>query len=139
MGNRKRPLALVKLEGNPGHRKLPSKDEEVTAVPGAPKCPAWLDATARAEWARVVPLLNAQGTLAQIDMAGIAGYCYCYSVVVKYHASKVPAEQNLVTKHLQRMQSFASLLGMSPSDRAKLSIPGRKADDEMGELLDKQI
>jgi phage terminase small subunit len=139
MGNRKKPLAIVRMEGNPGKRRLPSKDEEVTAVPGAPKCPDWLNAIAKEEWARIIPLSNAQGTLAQADMACIAGYCHCYSMVVKYHASKVPSEQNLAVKYLQRMQSFASLLGLSPSDRAKLSIPGRKADDEMGELLDKQI
>jgi phage terminase small subunit len=138
-GRKKKPLAIVRLEGNPGKRKLPSKAEEVTAVPGAPMCPDWLNAAAKTEWARVVPLMNAQGTLAQIDMAIIAGYCHCYAMVVKYRASKVPAEQNLAIKYLQRMQSFASLLGLSPSDRAKLSIPGRKVSDEMEELLAKDV
>lgn len=128
-------MAIVRSEGNPGKRHLPSKEEEVVAVPGAPPCPDWLDANAKSEWARIIPLMNAQGTLAQIDMAIIAGYCNCYSKAVKYHGSRVATEQSLALKYFQRMQSFASLLGISPSDRARLSIAGKKTKDEMEELL----
>jgi P27 family predicted phage terminase small subunit len=154
-GRKKKPLAIVRMEGNPGKRRLPSKDEEVVAVPGAPKCPDWLNGVAKLEWSRVVPLMNAQGTLAQADMAIIAGYCNCYAKAVEYSevkdlsdindpllliamADKERKDQSLALKYWARCQSMASLLGLSPSDRAKLSIPGKKIDDEMGELLDKE-
>lgn len=133
--NRKKPLALVRAQGNPGKRRLPKPHEEVTAVAGAPKCPDWLNAMAQQEWARVIPLMDAQGTLAQIDMAIIAGYCHCYSMAVKYRSSRVMAEQNLAVKYLTRMHGFASCLGLSPSDRARLSIPGKEPCDDFDKEL----
>jgi phage terminase small subunit len=133
--NRKKPLAIVRLEGNPGKRKLPSAEEEVIAVPGAPQCPSGLDALAKSEWAWAVPLLNAQGTLAQIDKGVIKGYCWCYSVADKLGRSKDKQDLRLAMQAYKQMQSFASQLGMSPSDRARLSIPGKKQVDEMEELL----
>lgn len=133
--NRKKPLAIVRMEGNPGKRKLPTEEEEVHAVPGAPKCPDWLNATARAEWARVIPLLNAQGTVAQIDMAIVAGYCWAYSMAAHHGKSKDKQDQRLALNFAKQYQSFASQLGISASDRARLSIPGRKSTDEMEELL----
>jgi phage terminase small subunit len=123
------------LEGNPGKRHLPSKEEEVVAVPGAPVCPSWLNAIARAEWARVIPLLNAQGTLAQIDMAIIAGYCQCYAIAAKFGKSPDKQDLSVAKNYFRQYQSFASQLGISPSDRAKLSIAGRKVEDEFGEFI----
>ena len=135
--NRKKPLAIVRLEGNPGKRRLPTKEEEVTAVPGAPRCPDGLRPAAKAEWARVIPLLNAQGTLAQIDMAQIAGYCQCWAIAFQYSKSSDKQDLNLAKNYFRQYQSFASLLGLSPSDRARLSIPGRKVESEADVLLDK--
>jgi phage terminase small subunit len=136
-GRKKKPLAIVRLEGNPGKRKLSTVEEEVTAVPGAPACPSWLNAIARAEWARIIPLLNAQGTLAQIDMAVIAGYCQCYAIAAKYGKSSDKGDLSIAKNYFRQYQSFGSQLGISPSDRAKLSIPGRKSEDEMEKLLDR--
>jgi phage terminase small subunit len=133
--NRKKPLAIVRAEGNPGKRKLPKVDEEVTAVPGAPLCPGWLDKIAGEEWARIVPLLDAQGTLAQVDMAVIAGYCNAYSMAAKYKKSSDKSDQNLSVKYFQLMLKCASMLGISPSDRARLSVPGKEKDDEFDDLI----
>jgi P27 family predicted phage terminase small subunit len=133
--NRKKPLAIVRLEGNPGKRRLPSADEEVVAVTGAPACPDWMNDTAQEEWAWAIPLLNAQGTLAQVDKGIIAGYCYCYSMAAKYGQSEDKQDQRLAKDYLKEMKGFASLLGMSPSDRARLLIAGKKSKNEFSEFV----
>jgi phage terminase small subunit len=135
--NRKKPLAIVRLEGNPGKRKLPKPAEEVRAVPGAPQCPPDLNAAIKSEWAWAIPLLHAQGTLAQIDKGILQGYCWAYSMASKYGKSRDKQDLRLALNCYKQMQSFASQLGMSPSDRARLSIPCRKTEDETEKLLDK--
>lgn len=59
---------------NRARRKAPSV--------AAPDCPAWLDAEAQAEWARVVPELVEAGVLARVDRAALAAYCQSWAELV---------------------------------------------------------
>lgn len=150
-GPARKPLALVRMEGNPAKRKLPKPHEEVKVAPVAPDCPEWLDKVAQAEWARVTPLLTTMGLLGKIDRTALAAYCQCYARWVE--AEKLIAQDGLLKalnenyeqqnpaitiahKYLDKIKSFCAEFGMTPSSRARMSIPGKKDEDEFEEFFE---
>jgi P27 family predicted phage terminase small subunit len=150
-GPAKRPLALVRQEGNPGKRKLPKAHEEIKVAPVAPDCPDWLDTVGKAEWARVVPLLTTLGLLGKIDRTALAAYCQSYARWVEAERvlskegttidmdsgySQIRPEVTIAHKYLDKVKSFCAEFGMTPSARARMSIPGKKDEDEFGEFFD---
>lgn len=66
-GRKPKPTALKKLEGNPGKRKLNTK--EPVPEKGMPDCPKWLLPEAKEEWKRLCQKLSEMGVLTEIDMA----------------------------------------------------------------------
>ena len=76
-GRKPKPTALKKLEGNPGKRKLNTK--EPVPGKGIPDCPKWLLPEAKEEWKRLCQKLSEMGVLTEIDMAAFAAYCQSYA------------------------------------------------------------
>ncbi|WP_079025201.1 phage terminase small subunit P27 family [Streptomyces leeuwenhoekii] len=81
------------LRGNPGGRPAPAR---VTAPPGVPDAPEWLDAEALAEWDRIVPDLDRLGVLAKVDRAALATYCAAWSKFVA--AERLLQDDDLVAE-----------------------------------------
>jgi P27 family predicted phage terminase small subunit len=152
-GPPKRPLELVRLEGNPGKRRLPKPENDVKDTSGIPDCPTWLDAAARAEWTRVVPLLDAMGLVGKVDRAALTGYCVAYSrftqaeqilgrrgltmeMVTKggglYEMQR--PEVTIAQKYLAIVKAFCAEYGMTASARARMSIDGDKEKDDFSDL-----
>ena len=69
-GRKPKPAAVKKLEGNPGKRKLNTK--EPNPGKGMPDCPAWLLPEAKTEWIRLSEKLNQMGVLTEIDRSAFA-------------------------------------------------------------------
>lgn len=149
-GPKKRPLALVRLEGNPSRRKLPTKAEEIRVPPVAPDCPVWLDKVAKAEWAYVVPQLTAMGLIGKIDRAELEAYCKLRSSWLRLMKDIDDRGERAISekgyeyanpdvatagKYLATILKICADFGMSASARARMSIPGKKDDDEFDELL----
>ena len=76
-GRKPKPTAVKKLEGNPGKRKLNTK--EPNPGKGMPDCPAWLLPEAKTEWIRLSEKLNQMGVLTEIDRSAFAAYCQSYA------------------------------------------------------------
>ena len=76
-GRKPKPTAVKKLEGNPGKRKLNTK--EPNPGKGMPDCPAWLMPEAKTEWIRLSEKLNQMGVLTEIDRSVFAAYCQSYA------------------------------------------------------------
>ena len=76
-GRKPKPTALKKLEGNPGKRKLNTK--EPMPGKGMPDCPKWLLPETKEEWKRLCQKLSEMGVLTEIDMAAFAAYCQSYA------------------------------------------------------------
>lgn len=55
-GRKPKPTAMKKLEGNPGKRKLNTK--EPVPAKGMFVCPDWLMSEAKKEWERLAKLMN---------------------------------------------------------------------------------
>ena len=84
-GRKPKPTALKKLEGNPGKRKLNTK--EPVPAKGMPDCPKWLLPEAKMEWERLCVKLSEMGVLTEIDMAAFAAYCQSYARSWRFRGS----------------------------------------------------
>ncbi len=150
-GPRPKPTALKLVEGNPGHRPLNLREPKPRL--DLPKCPAWLDREAKAEWKRQAPELYAVGVLTVVDGTVLAAYCEAFSLwkraSVRLQAQarnddKVLAEGilvmtksgNVILNPLQGacnvarrdMVRLAAELGLTPSSRANLEAANREQD-----------
>ena len=67
VGRKPKPTDVKKREGNPGKRKLNTK--EPVPAKGMPACPDWLMLEASNEWKRLAELMNLMGVLTEVDMA----------------------------------------------------------------------
>ncbi|WP_326659604.1 phage terminase small subunit P27 family [Streptomyces sp. NBC_00385] len=136
------------LRGNPGGRPAPKR---VTAAPGVPDAPEWLDAEALAEWDRIVPDLDRLGVLALVDRAALSTYCAAWSVWVR--AERLLQEDDLVAerragngpaKHpawqvwreaATTVSALAKELFITPSSRLR-SVKPEDNDDGEDDILD---
>lgn len=145
-GNRRqKPTALKKLEGNPGKRKLNQNEPQPDA--GRPDMPAGLSGAARAEWKRVVPVLEQMGVLTSADGTALAAYCSSYALWMQAerHIAKFGAVfaivddetgQSLLKQNpslrirsdaLRLMNTFMSKFGLDPKSRAGLVVNDGKS------------
>lgn len=75
-GRKPAPTPLKILRGTRSDRVAKA---EPRAPSGRPKPPAHLDKVARAEWRRLVPILERMGVLTQAEGGALAVYCVAYS------------------------------------------------------------
>src|SRR5215475_4281654 len=73
-----KPTRVKILQGNPGHRRLPT-DEVQPAVGDKLKCPSWLHKHARAKWRELAPILLRLGLLTEADGESFAIACQTWA------------------------------------------------------------
>jgi len=138
MGRSPKPTAIRRLEGNPGHH--PFNDREPRALTGEPQIPKHLDAVARREWRRLVPLLQAVRVLSETDEIALGTLCLTYSRLIQ--AQKLLAADSLLVKvgkrgHLQpsaalsivrreseQLLKLLAHFGMTPATRSRIETTG---------------
>jgi P27 family predicted phage terminase small subunit len=113
--------------------------------------PSHLDRLARAEWKRVIDELGSLGIITQLDMAVLAGYCSCYSRVVRLEAIVHKRGEVLVSDNtgqpysspytaalnraLELMHKFAAELGLTPTSRPRLSTGSKQPESDFDRLI----
>lgn len=150
-GRKPKPTAVKKLEGNPGKRKLNTK--EPNPGKGMPDCPAWLLPEAKTEWIRLSEKLNQMGVLTEIDRSVFAAYCQSYarwkeaqehinSEGATYETENGMQRPNpwvaICNTEQRLMMQAASEFGLTPSARSRImaaSGVGKDEEDEMEALL----
>ena len=150
-GRKPKPTALKKLEGNPGKRKLNTK--EPVPAKGMPDCPKWLFPEAKEEWKRLCQKLSEMGVLTEIDMAAFAAYCQSYarwkeaqehidSEGSTFETEKGYQQQTtwvgIANTNQKLMLQAASEFGLTPSARSRIMAAsgiGKDDEDEMESLL----
>lgn len=150
-GRKPKPTAVKKLEGNPGKRKLNTR--EPMSDKGIPDCPKWLLPEAKEEWNRLCEKLNQMGVLTDIDRSAFAAYCQSYarwkeaqehinSEGATYETEKGMQRPNpyvaICNTEQRLMMSAASEFGLTPSARSRImaaSSVNKNDVDEMEALL----
>lgn len=146
-GRKPKPTAVKKLEGNPGKRKLNTK--EPVPAKGMPDCPEWLLPEAKKEWERLADLMNQMGVLTEVDMAAFAAYCQSYarwkeaqehidSEGSTFETDKGYQQQTpwvgIANTNQKLMLQAASEFGLTPSSRSRIvagSAKGKEPEDEL--------
>jgi P27 family predicted phage terminase small subunit len=147
-GRPPKPTKLKILAGNPGKRPLPKGEPQPTQ--GAPSRPDWLLPEAKREWSRLAPELERLGLLTGVDRAAFASYCQCWAMYVDAvkdveksgtfktleSGYEMPrASVGIAVKMLEKLSALGAKFGLSPSDRARISIPEPKKEDEFDSFL----
>ncbi|MFI6609292.1 phage terminase small subunit P27 family [Streptomyces sp. NPDC050507] len=148
VGRPPKPTAVKRLEGNPGGRPL--NESEPRPPAGVPDPPEWLSETALEEWRRLVPLLVKMRVLTMADRNALAAYCESYSqfvaatlavrdggvLVDSYRGgvAKNPAVQ-VARDALEQMNRWGAKFGLSPADRARLSVDEAPDEDHDADVL----
>ena len=76
-----KPSAIARAEGNPGKRRLNDCEPQPRAT--TPRCPEHLDAEAKKEWKRLVPILRRMRVLTEADGMTLANLCQTWSTMMK--------------------------------------------------------
>jgi P27 family predicted phage terminase small subunit len=135
-------------------RKDRAARNEMVVPEGAPDIPEWLDKEGRAEWARVVPILEALRVLTLLDRGILANYCAAWSLCVQ--ATRIYTREGLAPKAKRgskmarphpmvkvateaRAQALrlAAEFGLTPSSRSRVSTaePGEAIGDDAARFL----
>jgi P27 family predicted phage terminase small subunit len=138
-----KPSAIEKLEGNPGHRAINTR--EPMPAPGEPKMPAQLDAAARMEWRRLVPILQRMRVLTEADGLALANLCADVSLLMRAQESlaktglfiKNPKTEmvhqnpvlNLIRVTTDRVTRGLREFGLTPASRSKVQAVEETKDD----------
>ncbi len=129
------PTEVLKLRGSWRGKK---RDGQPRPDPKTPPCPRWLDKEARAKWRALVPELSRLGLLTIVDGDALAVYCEAWSSfrraceTLAKEGETFTTDKGYVGAHpavairnaaRQAIKAFASLFGLDPSSRTRLSAP----------------
>lgn len=140
-GPAKKPEALKKRDGTFREDRAGG----VAGVPGVPQTPSWLSDNEKTLFNEVVALLNkTPSLLSQQDGNAIARYCVDWTTYqlareqVAAEGITTTSEKGSVYQHPavgiqnkahERLARFEARFGMTPSDRASLSLPSEPGED----------
>jgi P27 family predicted phage terminase small subunit len=142
-----KPTAQKKLEGTYRKDRDPTQGHDFQPPEGVPAMPKWLDKEAKAEWARVVPILTEGKVLSLLDGGALERYCVAYSNWVKAQRDvqkngfvvKTPfgPQKNPAVKIAQDERAAAMRLGqelgLSPSARTRVKVAEKPAETDKTE------
>lgn len=141
-GRKAIPIPIKKAMGNPGKRPLGGHPTPEVKIPA---CPDYLCSDAKQEFFRIVPLLEKLRLISELDLAGLVAYCEAVAdhkwaietianegatyMTDKGYIGQHPAVA-IKNKAVQVIKSFCIEFGMTPSARARMSMPDNPGDDE---------
>lgn len=122
-GRRPLPTALKLLKGETRPSRV-NRNEPRPPLGARP--PAWMLPSARMEWDRLCPLLEASGVLTVLDADALAIYCHILTALraVILEGGKVDP------RSLAELRQWQAALGMTPATRGRVQAvppepPGR--------------
>lgn len=144
-GRRPKPTAIKKITGNPGRRKLNTREPQ--PLHGLPFMPEWLGAFSLAveNWNREGGILDRIGVITEADAGVLAQRSFLYAMIVQL-ATDIKAEGTTVSYQkvdplgneffeikshpkvkqldaaMKEYRACGNLLGLDPSSRSKLKV-----------------
>ena len=147
-GRKPKPTALKLVQGNPGKRKLNTREPRPRPA-NLGNAPRWLPAEGQRQWRKVGKELAEIGVLSALDQHALALYCMEYARWREYQKRAKGAEtlindkgneiQNpylrLADRAFDHMLKIMSEFGMTPSSRTRLQVQPEEDFDPMEEFL----
>ena len=139
-----KPTALKLLQGNPGKRRINTREPKPDR--SVPRCPSWLTPGAKRVWQRLVPQLGKMGMLTVVDQDALAAYCQTYArwrAAEEYlakHGDVYPLRDDrgkirymqqfpqvaIARNLLLTLRAYQQEFGLTPSSRSRIEIPAEK-------------
>lgn len=142
-GRKPKPTALKILQGNPGGRPLTKN--EPTPQKGNPRCPSWMPPEGKREWRRLCKYLGEIGMLTKVDGVALAIYCRSWAEFVSLSQFVEEnghrgirgrsAESLALDSAMTKIIDLGARFGLTPSDRARISLPGKPEEDPFADFL----
>lgn len=136
-----KPRALVVLEGNPGKRPLNPLEPQPPLR--RPKCPDYLDETAKREWKRLVPILEQMRVLTEADGIALGNLCQQYAMLqeaqTKLHRTGLLLKTKsgyvqqsplvaIVSSAVDQVNKLCREFGLTPAARTRIQAAPEDAD-----------
>ena len=140
-GSVRKPTAVLKLEG--AYREDRHGKRKAEPLPaGCPEMPSGLSAVARRHWRLNVPMIVEMGVAKAIDATSLAAMCESWAVwwelQQEYHGCELPERLKMVNRLIAARRDYgqqAGMFGMTPADRARLTVDKVEDVDEMDALM----
>jgi len=143
-----KPTAIEIAEGRPGKRAINGREPQPRTI--TPKCPKYLDARAKEEWKRLIPILKQMRVLTEADGLVLANLCIAVSTLVR--AQSKLAETGILYKSpsgyvmqspllaivntaIDQISRLSREFGLTPAARSRIMVP----DDNPGDELDRAM
>lgn len=152
-GKKRLPTAIHKLNGNPSHVDLEARERtEPKYKPLRAEPPDHLTDDAKAEWHRVLPILERAGVLTEADAPALEAYCMAYgnwkeaclmvqrfgTLTVGKNGTPEPSPwQKIQIQNYDKMLKIMVEFGMTPASRSRVSVEAKNDDNtsKMASLL----
>lgn len=143
-----KPTAIRMMEGNPSHRPFNGNEPRPDPVP--PRCPKFLDAEAKREWKRIVPMLMRMRVLTEVDGHSLANLCIAYSTLMRAQAKlnesglllKTPSgyvQQSpligIVNSCIDTITKLSREFGLTPASRSRIQTTEPEEMDSLERAL----
>jgi len=124
----------------------PNMKADPKPLAGAPKPPAWLSSSAKAEWNRVAPILTERKILTVADLGGLESYCLvsgqvrdCQKTLAALPSAYFEGQNGSPRPHpairvmhtaMTIQRQLAAELGLTPVSRSRPAL--NDGDDDEG-------
>jgi len=143
-GRKPTPKPILELRGS---RVRGPHTSGIDAPPGVPPAPSWLCKVGRAEWLRIVPMLEASRVMSPRHQQTLACYCDALADMIaadaelRKHGATIVDDKGRVSNHpawlrkrdaRAHMLKFAAEFGLTASALARVSAVEKppQADDD---------
>lgn len=145
-GRKPTPTALKVARGNPGKRKLNTREPKPAQPEGAPAAPRRLTGIALAKWNELAPELHRTGVYTVVDVDALERYCLIYQRWVE--AEECLVKEGFITltdkknqiqnpylavanRCIKQLDSLASSFGLTPSSRSGVKSEPPPAEESL--------
>ncbi|MEL7893503.1 phage terminase small subunit P27 family [Vreelandella neptunia] len=152
-GRKPKPSHLKAVQGNAGKRAVNHDEPQGDELTEVPLPPDWLDPIGIQMWEKIGPWLVSSKILTGSDLSNLEAYCAAYArwrkaeahiakhgITVQGMNSEVKNPAcTVANESLKQLVTFGSALGLDPSSRSRLAIPGAKdAGNPFKDLIGKK-
>lgn len=130
-GRPPKPKKLLELQGTLKKERHGVKETWFELPPGVPRPPEWLQGEALKRWIEVCDDPLYSKVLASLDGAAMLAHCLAFEKV----AGKYQRGEEVLAADLAALRNTCSMLGLSPSDRARISLPIQPVRNKWNDFL----
>lgn len=123
-GRPPKPTALHLIEGTGRKHRLSKRAGEPVVTEPIGEPPEWLPPEGAAEYRRLVQAMP-EGVYTALDRGLLSLFCANYAEIVE----KTRSGEQVTAATLRALVGLAGRLGLTPTDRARLNVTAREADE----------